>query len=175
MTRKLLGVSTSITAALLAVSVAWAAGDDGSPVETETALDLSAGLAASSTSATGVTLPSSTSTTVTTASSSTSVTSAGSSTSVTTAGGDSTSTTVERKTAAEGGGTFHIPGVGSVTVETSLGALVITDISAPGWEVRIKDARHDRVRLEFRRGDAEARFEIRLRSDGRLEIEIRRT
>lgn len=182
MTGKLLGIFTSITAALLVVSVAWAAGgDDRQDDDSEARLAMAgeaavAASAESSSSVTGVTLPSTSSTSVTSAgSSSTSVTSAGStSTSVTIGEGSSTSTTTRTEFTSSVGGTFRVSDAGTVTVAVRAGMLVLLDVTAPGWEIRIKDVEHDRVRVEFRKGEAKAEFRAELES-GLLEIEIRRS
>ena len=170
MTRKLLAVFTSITAALLVVSVAWAAGDAGRQ-DDDTDARVAGGAEATaavsaeaSSSSTGVSTPGD--------SSSTSVTTAGSSSTSTTANGSSTSSTIQTEVVTASGGTFQVPDVGSVTLEIRAGLLVLTDFSAPGWDVRIKDVRPDRVRLEFRKGEAKAEFEAELEA-GRLEIEIK--
>lgn len=190
MSRKLLGVFTSITAALLVVGMAWAADDAGqvdddsrARITGETSLEASA---ETQVSATGDTLPTGSSTSITSGSSpSTSITSpggssttvtssAGSSTSVTTGEGSSTSLVTRTELTSSAGGTFQVSDAGSVTVEVHAGLLVVTDVSAPGWDIRIKDVRHDRVRIEFRKDGANAEFEARLDS-GRLDIEIRRS
>lgn len=191
MSRKLLGIFTSITAALLVVGMAWAGDDAGQAdddsharITGETSLEASA---ETQVSATGDTLPTGSSTSITSGSSpSTSMTSpgssstttvtssAGSSTSVTTGEGSSTSLVTRTELTSSAGGTFQVPDAGSVTVEVHAGLLVLTDVSAPGWDIRIKDVRHDRVRIEFRKDGAKAEFEARLDS-GRLDIEIRRS
>lgn len=61
-----------------------------------------------------------------------------------------------------------------MTVDLQGGALVLVDVSAPGWAVEIKDQESDRIRIRFEKTGAHAEFEAEL-DDGRLEIEIKRS
>ena len=62
--------------------------------------------------------------------------------------------------------THNIPGVGTVTIEVFEGALYLSGVSAPGWEVERDKIEPDRIELEFTSGEAEAEFEARLRAGG---------
>lgn len=180
--RKLLGLFTAITAALVVVGAAWAASD--APEEPRVLAPLAvAGTATSSSSPTSSssTASESSSTSVTTpASSSPSTSTPGNSSSTSTPGASSTSTsgststTVEEEFVAAGGGTFRVAEGVTVTVDLQGGALVLVDVSAPGWAVEIKDQESDRIRIRFEKTGAHAEFEAEL-DDGRLEIEIKRS
>ncbi len=180
--RKLLGLFTAITAALVVVGAAWAASD--APEEPRVLAPLAvAGTATSSSSPTSSssTASESSSTSVTTpASSSPSTSTPGNSSSTSTPGASSTSTsgststTVEEEFVAAGGGTFRVADGVTVTVDLQGGALVLVDVSAPGWAVEIKDQESDRIRIRFEKTGAHAEFEAEL-DDGRLEIEIKRS
>lgn len=178
--RRMMGISTAVTAALLIVGVAWAA---DRPAETPAGFDVSAaadaaGSLAGSSSSEATEVSSASSTSVSGSSS----TSLGSSTSTTAPGassstsspGSSTSTTFEEEFTAADGGTFQVASGVSVTVDVKAGVLLLLDVSAPGWRIEIKDIRPDRIRIEFARDGDEARFEAEI-DDGRLEIEIRRS
>ena len=190
--RKMVGIFTAVTAALLVVGVAWAANDPG---DNRTLAPLDVSSASSPSVTTDTTLFDDDSSSTSTPGSSSSSSSAGSSSSTSTPGGSSstsspgssssssspstttpgssTSTTVEEEFVASGGGTFQVaPGI-SVTVDIQGGALVLVGYSAPGWDVEIKDVRSDRIKIEFEKASAEAKFEAEL-DDGRLEIEIKR-
>lgn len=193
MVKKMLGVFTSIVAALAVVGVAWAAGADD-PVSSVLADDstsrtsVTAGSSTPSTSAsTPTTSASSTSTSnggnssTSTSIGSTSTSSGGSSTTSTsiasttsTSSGSSTSTSFDdndRVIAPDGRSTHAIPGVGTVTIEVRNGALILVGVSAPGWTVEHDKIRSDEIELEFRSGKAEAEFEAKIR-DGQVRVEI---
>jgi hypothetical protein len=172
-------VFTTVVAALTLIGVAWAGTDRGAEAEAEAEIAAQASVATGDTiradGSTGVTGGSSSSA-VTNASSSTGVTGGSSSTTVTSPGSGSTSSTIDDNDDIElivsAGGTFAVPGVGTVTIELSQGRLVLKDVSAPGWGIDVKDLEPDEIRVEFRKGDAEARFEAEL-DDGILELEIK--
>jgi len=199
MIKKMLGVFTSVIAALAVVGVAWAGTDDATSTSATTAGETSTSVSiddsssstdatvASSTdatvaSSTGPTVDSSTSTSVDERSSSTS-TSIAASTSTSADSSSTTSTTVDSTTSTStddndrsllpDGVTVHdIPGVGSVTIEASLGQLILVDVTAPGWNVELDKVESDRIELEFTSSaDAEAEFEARV-NDGRVEVRI---
>ena len=183
MTRKLLATFTAVVAALMVVGVAWAGADRGGNADLEVAAQMSASsegtkasTSSSSASSTSVTTGGGSSTSVTTG--------GGSSTSVTTGGGNSsTSSTIDDDDDQEIedanhleivvaiGGTFQVPGVGSVMVDIDDGRLVLGNVSAPGWSVEVEDREPDRIKIEFRNGEAEAEFEAELHH-GVLQIEI---
>lgn len=189
MIKKMLGVFTSIVAALVVVGVAWAGGDDSTSTSITAASDTSATVASGvSTPSTAVTIPdSSTSTSVkaststsTNASTSTSIaettsTSAAGNSTTSTSIGSSTSTSVDDSDARQvpdGVSTHLIPGVGTVTLEVNSGQLVLVSVSAPGWKVERNKIEPDRIELEFTSGlKAEAEFDARLKN-GRVEVEI---
>ena len=192
--KKMIGVFTSIVAALAVVGVAWAGTDDDTSTSvsaaTESTTDVSVddsatrATVASSTSATvdaststslddhgGDDDDSSTSTSIAAATS----TSASGSSATSTMVGSSTSTSFDdndRKTVPDGVTTHIIPGVGSVIVEVSAGQLILVNVSAPGWSVEHDKLESDRIELEFTNTlDAEAEFEARI-NDGRVEVRI---
>src|SRR5918996_1259450 len=196
MTKKLIGVFTTIVAALAVVGVAWASGDDDTPTSNTAATETSARVSSSvSTPSTEGTVPdSSTSTSVDDNGgdreddpeddSSTTSTSIASTTSTSAAGTTSTSiddddddtsttsTTIDdndRVVVPDGITTHNIPGVGAVSIEVSGGQLFLVTVSAPGWTVEQDKIERDRIELEFTNGEAEAEFEARIR-DGRVEV-----
>jgi hypothetical protein len=61
--------------------------------------------------------------------------------------------------------------VGTVTIDVQNGRLVLTDVSAPGWDVTIDKQESDKIEIEFRQGDDEAEFEVEIHH-GRLRVEI---
>ncbi|MFZ0015126.1 MAG: hypothetical protein WAL25_13535 [Acidimicrobiia bacterium] len=66
--------------------------------------------------------------------------------------------------------TYDIPGVGQVTIEVVGGRLSLVDVSAPGWTIGLDKVESDRIEIELVSGDAEARFEARVRGE-RVEVE----
>src|ERR687891_735871 len=147
MTTKLLGLFTTIVAALAVVGVAWASGDDDTP----TSITATSIASTTSTSAAGTT--------------STSIDDDDDDTST-------TSTTIDdndRVVVPDGITTHNIPGVGAVSIEVSGGQLFLVTVSAPGWTVEQDKIERDRIELEFTNGEAEAEFEARIR-DGRVEV-----
>ncbi|MEX0863481.1 MAG: hypothetical protein WD269_01235 [Acidimicrobiia bacterium] len=171
MTRKLLATFTAVVVALMVVGVAWAGADRGRNADLEVAAQVSA-----SSEGTKASTSLSGSTRVTTRE--------GSSTSVTTGVGySSTSSTIDddddheideaddHEIVVAIGGTFQVPGVGSVTVDIDDGRLVLGNVSAPGWSVEVEDREPDRIKIQFRNGEAEAEFEVELQH-GVLQIEI---
>ncbi len=187
--RKMLGIFTAITAALVVVGAAWAAGDarqaptvlaplalsGSSPSSADpssSSSSSSASSSSSSSSTTPSTVPSATSPSTSTPGSSSSTSTPGASTSTSTS--NSTSTTVEEEFTTSSGGTFKVADGVTVTVDLQGGALVLVDVSAPGWAVEIKDRESDRIRIRFEKSGARAEFEAEL-DDGRLEVEIERS
>ena len=190
MIKKMLGVFTSVIAALAVVSVAWAGTDDATSTSVTTDATIASSTDAtvqSSTeatvaSSTGATVDSSTSTSLDDRSSSTSTsiaattsTSADSNSTTSTTVGSSTSTSIDdndRSVVPDGVTVHTIPGVGSVTIEAASGQLILVDVSAPGWNVEFDKVESDRIELEFTSAaDAEAEFEARI-NDGRVEVRI---
>lgn len=199
MIKKMLGVFTSVIAALAVVGVAWAGTDDATSTSITTAGETSTSVSiddsssstdatlASSTestvaTSTGATVDSSTSTSLDDRSSSTSTsiaattsTSADSNSTTSTTVGSSTSTSIDdndRSVVPDGVTVHTIPGVGSVTIEAASGQLILVDVSAPGWNVEFDKVESDRIELEFTSAaDAEAEFEARI-NDGRVEVRI---
>lgn len=180
MFRKMLGVFTAVTAALVFVGVAWATSDDsgatGSSLDASSSSSISADSSTSSTSGavTSTSNPnassSTTSDTTVTTNPSTTSTSVASTTSTST--GSSTSTSSDdSETSFEAGLSTHvIAGVGSVTVEVADGRLILISWSAPGWALERQRVEADRIELEWVLGEAEAEFEARL-ENGRLRVE----
>lgn len=196
MTKRLLGVFTTIVTALAVVGVAWAgtgadtsasiAADTSAQVETSTSQD------DGSSSTVAATVDSSTSTSVdddrnedssttSTSVASTTSTSAADTTSTSVDDDDddddatsTTSTTLDDRDGAvvpDEITTHTIPGVGAVTIEAFAGQLFLVSVSAPGWEVEHDKIESDRIELEFIKGDAEAEFEARIH-DARVEVRI---
>jgi hypothetical protein len=180
-----LGIFTTVVAALTVVGVAWAGSDlrADSDVSTRTAVatgDTTDPTGLGSGGSGKVTSSGEGSTRITLATrSSTSVTSSGGpSTSVTTIVGNgvdsSTSSTIDDEDlelTVSAGGTFTIPGVGTVTIDILEGRLVLDGISAPGWDVEIEEHQDDRIEVGFRMGEAKAEFEAEL-ENGVLQIEV---
>lgn len=200
MTKKLIGLFTTIVAALAVVGVAWASGDDS----TSTSITATSSTSATVDDSTSDSVDDSpTSTGATTVDSSPTSTTAGTSTStsVDDNGGDrddddssttstsiatSTSTSIDddegsttstsiddndRVVVPDGITTHNIPGVGAVSIEVSDGQLFLVTVSAPGWSVEHDHIEKDRIELEFTKGDAEAEFEARIR-DSRVEVRV---
>ncbi len=170
--RTTLGVFTAITAAMLAVSVAWA-GDRAEPT-LDAGLDVSSRAQAEVQAEAGSTSMTGGSSTSVAGTSSSTVTTIPTTSSTSTPAG-STSTTVKERTESSSGGTFQVAEGVTVSVDVEAGILILTDVSAPGWNVQVKHLSHDRIRIEFDKDGSEARFEIRIKSDGRLEVEIKRS
>jgi hypothetical protein len=61
--------------------------------------------------------------------------------------------------------------VGTVTVAVSGGKLVLVDVSAPGWTVEVDKQEPTEIKVEFRKGSAEAEFEAEI-EHGQLDIEV---
>ncbi len=199
MIKKMLGVFTSVIAALAVVGVAWAGTDDTTSTSVTTAGETSTSVSiddsSSSTdatlgsstdatvaSSTRATVDSSTSTSIDDRSSSTSTsiaastsTSADSNSTTSTTVGSSTSTSIDdndRSVVPDGVTVHTIPGVGSVTIEAAAGQLILVDVTASGWNVEFDKVESDRIELEFTSAaDAEAEFEARI-NDGRIEVRI---
>jgi hypothetical protein len=175
MTRKLLGIFTTVVAALLVVGVAWASDDrgpdDSTGSTTATSVGSSSSITSPTSSSTSVTSPNSSSTSVTSSTGSTSVTSSTNSTGTTIDDDDDDKDDDDKEVVVASGGTFQVPGVGSVTIDIVDGRLVLVDVSAPGWDVNVDKNGTDKIEVEFRKGDAEAEFEAELET-GRLRIEV---
>lgn len=201
MIKKMLGVFTSVIAALAVVGVAWAGTDDGTSTSVtaagESATSVSIDDSSSSTdatvassteatvaSSTGATLDSSTSTSAEAATSTSAE--AATSTSLDDDREDdddleddddssTTTTTIDdhdRVTVPDGVTTHTIPGVGSVTIEVSAGQMTLVSVSAPGWDIEHDKLESDRIELEFTNTlDVEAEFEARI-ENGRVKVEI---
>ncbi len=196
MFRKMIATFTAVAAALLVVGVAWASGTDDTSTSVTTANSSSVTVDSTGTSledSTGTSLehdrttstsldddgttPTSLDDDGTTSTSldddhHTTVTTIQSTTS--TSSGSSTSTSFDdsdTRRPADGLTTHNVPGVGSVTIEVRSGALVLIDVSAPGWSVELDKVEHDRIEIEFTSGDAEAEFEARIEG-ARVAIEI---
>ena len=184
--KKMIGVFTSIVAALSVVGVAWAGTDDNTSMSVSAATESTTDVSVDD-SATRATVDASTATslddhggddddssTSTSIAAATSTSASGSSATSTTVG-SSTSTSFDdndRKTVPDGVTTHIVPGVGSVTVEVSAGQLILVNVSAPGWSVEHDKLESDRIELEFTNTlDAEAEFEARI-NDGRVEVRI---
>ena len=93
-----------------------------------------------------------------------------------TSAGSSTSTSFDDSDVRPGDGrtTHNLPGVGTVTIEVRAGALILVDVNAPGWNVELDKVEHDRIEIEFTSGEAEAEFEARIegaRVDFEMEID----
>ena len=183
--KKMIGVFTSIVAALSVVGVAWAGTDDNTSMSVSAATESTTDVSVDD-SATRATVDASTATSLDDhgddddSSTSTSIaaatsTSASGSSATSTMVGSSTSTSFDdndRKTVPDGVTTHIIPGVGSVIVEVSAGQLILVNVSAPGWSVEHDKLESDRIELEFTNTlDAEAEFEVRI-NDGRVEVRI---
>jgi cytoskeletal protein RodZ len=185
MPRKLLATLTTVAALSLLVGVAWAGPGGGASIEAtaDTSTNASVGSTeasvAGSTDATVSTSADSSSTSTTTDSStSTSVddsTSTSLQSTTSTSIASTTSTSVDDNddsvaVAAQGTTVHTIPGVGVVTVEVVGNALVLVNVSAPGWSVHLDKIESDRIEIEFESGESEAEFEARL--DGQLRVEV---
>ena len=195
MIKKMLGVFTSVIAALAVVGVAWAGADDATSASVPAAREASTSVSMDdSSSSTDATIASSTDATV---ASSTGGTVGSTTTSIDGRDDDSTTstsiddrddddittaTTIESTTSttiddndsravSDGESTYQIPGVGEVTIEVVAGRLVLVDVSAPGWEIEEQRVEADRVELELFSGEAEAEFEARI-DDGRIEVRV---
>lgn len=195
MIKKMLGVFTSVIAALAVVGVAWAGTDDTTSTSVTTAGETSTSVSlddsssstdatvassteATVTSATGATVDSSTSTSVdddSASSTSTSIAATASSSDDSDDNDDSNDSDDNDRSVVPDGVTVHtIPGVGSVTIEASMGQLNLVDVTAPGWDIEFDKVESDRIELEFTStadADAEAEFEARI-NDGRIEVRI---
>ncbi len=180
--RKMLGVFTAITAALVVVGAAWAMGDARQEPRVLAPLNVAGSVTSSSTassSSSSAESSSTSSTTPTSSSSSTSTPGASSSTSTpgastSTSASSSTSSTIEEEFRSATGGTFRVADGVTVTVDLQGGGLVLVGYSAPGWAVEIRDQQPDRIRIRFERTSSRAEFEAEL-DDGRLEIKIERS
>lgn len=75
-------------------------------------------------------------------------------------------------TAALGLHTYVVSGVGEVTIEVLSNGLGLVAVNAPDWTVAIDGTEDDKIKIDFRRGEAEAEFEAELHSSGGLSIEI---
>lgn len=200
MIKKMLGVFTSVIAALVVVGVAWAGTDDGTSTSvtaaTETAADVSvddssasadAAMESSSSAAadssasaateasTSAAVEASTSSSVEGDAPSTTSTSLDSSSTTSTTADSTTSTSVDDsddRSPPDGVTTHLIPGVGTVTIEINAGQMILVDVTAPGWNVEHDKLESDRIELELTNAlQAEAEFEARI-NDGRVEVRI---
>jgi uncharacterized protein YcnI len=70
--------------------------------------------------------------------------------------------------------TYDVGAAGTVSVQLVSGKLVLVDArAASGWSLEVeKDDGRD-IRVEFEKGDSDARFEAKIR-DGAVRVEIRR-
>lgn len=69
----------------------------------------------------------------------------------------------------DGQSTYAIPGLGTITIAVRSGALVLVDVTAPGWTVDIEKEEPDRIEIEFFKGEAEAEFEAKV-NNGQIEV-----
>jgi hypothetical protein len=87
---------------------------------------------------------------------------------------DNTSSTVDDNGSpaiADGARSYSIDGVAVVTVNIVSGQLELVGINLEsGWSAEVEKERSDRIEVEFRNGEQEAEFEVRL-DNGRLRVE----
>ena len=73
---------------------------------------------------------------------------------------------------ADGARSYSVDGVAVVTVNVVAGQLQLIGVNLEaGWNADVEKQESDRIRIEFRNGEREAEFEVRL-DNGRLRVEV---